>query len=92
MREYLILQNENMKIQIEEIKKKIEQTLIIQKNMKKEILLEKNAINIIHDREGNPNLQDKNNELFIIQEKSNFYREAILKLKGQIETSNNVKK
>lgn len=91
-RDYLLLQNEHLKTAVNEISKKIEGSLALKSHKHHSITYELEVAK-------NQNMQGKNNlkvekqeELNRIINKITFYKEAIQKIKSQMDNVYNVNK
>lgn len=84
MKHYLHQQNENLQNQINELQNKIQETLSLLNARSKNRDFNYNVLGA--------NFTEKREELQLIQEKINFYKEAIAKLKGHMDNVYNINK
>jgi hypothetical protein len=85
--EYLKVQNNNLKKEIDLINSKIYESLENFKNTKKENLMNTRLINYNFN-----NFSSEREELSTLQQKIDFYKDAIQKIKNQMEGIFNIKK
>lgn len=93
MKEYLTSQNTNLQQQIDEINSKIKENLERNKKQEKKInFLSTVEEEMSYSYKNYTDITDKNEQLYVIQQKIIFYKDALQKQKSQMESVFNVNK